>query len=75
MLNNYNCQDVALVEDAVELRHVTKVDVQILVEIRASEGVISGVRKIAVLVISLLKSYPRCQVCKARGRVDGEPPS
>ena len=70
MLNNYNCQDPALVKDPVELRHVTKVDMQSLIEIRASEGVASNLRNRRVLVITLLKSYPGCQVCKVRGRVD-----
>jgi len=75
ILNNFNCQDVALVEDPVERRHVTKAEVQILVEIRSSEGIVSGIKKRRALVISLLKSYPSCWACKERGRVDDETPS
>jgi len=75
LLNKYNLQNSELADSPIEFRHVTKVEMQTMFELRSSGGVIRNMRERRALVVTLLKSYPDCQEYMERGKVYAKPSS
>ncbi|KAH8779206.1 hypothetical protein F5882DRAFT_501328 [Hyaloscypha sp. PMI_1271] len=75
LLNKYNHQSHISPNDPVELRNVTGVTLRSRVEFRSAVRLTRDMRERKMLVVTLLKSYPRCEECKERGRLHENPPS
>jgi hypothetical protein len=75
LLNKHNLQNSELADKPIEFRHVTKVEMQTMFELRSSGGVIRNMRERIALVVTPLKSYPDCQECLKRGKLYAKPSS
>jgi hypothetical protein len=75
LLNKYNHQSHISTNDPIELRNVTEVTLRSRVEFRSAVRLMRDMREKKMLVVTLLKSYPRCEECKERGRLHENPPS